>query len=234
MERLKKYCFADKLDGLHTDQKWMDYAPALLRENLCISQNYGLNVSHWNIIERKITRENTYYANSDPLVFWHFSGFKVGANELNKNNTEGDYEFNVSELIKELFDEYGQDLLQSKYNFFANLHYEYSDNMGCKMNILTRRLFRVFMEDEHNEGKILKSPKEYISLALSNKVFSSRAKDDFGYGRAALKGKVGKIKYVNAALRLLFKLIGPHYYLYLIRFFQYYSKVENHYFLIQK
>jgi len=77
-DRLVKYCKDDKVNGLFTDQKWGDIAPALF-ENLLIWKDPGANVSTWNLSHRNITKENNkYYVNGKPLLFYHFSGFDSG------------------------------------------------------------------------------------------------------------------------------------------------------------
>ena len=77
-DRLIKYCKDDRANGLFTDQKWGDIAPALF-ENLLIWKDPGANVSTWNLTHRNITKENDkYYVNGKPMLFYHFSGFDSG------------------------------------------------------------------------------------------------------------------------------------------------------------
>jgi len=78
-DRLQKHCKDDKANGLFTDQRWGDIAPALF-EKLLIWKDPGANVSTWNLTHRVITNENgKYYSNGNPLLFYHYSGFDSGA-----------------------------------------------------------------------------------------------------------------------------------------------------------
>jgi len=78
--RLYKYCWADYNWNLWTDQKWNDLAPGYF-ESVNIFRRPGYNIAPWNIVYRKITRENgAYLCNGEPLRFVHFTGFDSGAN----------------------------------------------------------------------------------------------------------------------------------------------------------
>jgi hypothetical protein len=78
-DRLVKYCIDDKLNGLFTDQRWGDIAPALF-ENLYIWKHPGANISTWNLTHRSVSKQDAkYYVNGEPLLFYHFSGFDSGA-----------------------------------------------------------------------------------------------------------------------------------------------------------
>jgi hypothetical protein len=79
-DRLKEFSFADYFNGLFTDQKWVDQAPAFF--DVFIFKNPGYNVAPWNIAKRNITEiDGSYCVNSTfPLRFFHFSGLDSGAN----------------------------------------------------------------------------------------------------------------------------------------------------------
>jgi len=78
-DRLLKYCKDDRSNGLFTDQKWGDIAPALF-DNLYIWKHPGANVSTWNLTHRVVTKQDSkYYVNGEFLLFYHFSGFDSGA-----------------------------------------------------------------------------------------------------------------------------------------------------------
>lgn len=71
-ERLRWYCTKFPSDAVFTDQKWINFIPALF-DFKCI-KNYGYNLASWNIDERPITLVNQkLYAGNDELVFIHFS-----------------------------------------------------------------------------------------------------------------------------------------------------------------
>ncbi|MCR9106084.1 MAG: glycosyltransferase [Gammaproteobacteria bacterium] len=78
--RLHSFCFDDRENGLFTDQKWIDLAPAFFAD-LAIMRQAQLNVSTWNINQRKLTGdpETGFFVNGKALCFYHFSGLDSGA-----------------------------------------------------------------------------------------------------------------------------------------------------------
>jgi hypothetical protein len=81
-DRLRRYCFDDVPNGLFTDQRWVDLAPALF-EDIAIVRDPQFNVATWNLTHRRATGRAPYeiHVNGHPLVFYHFSGFDSGAQE---------------------------------------------------------------------------------------------------------------------------------------------------------
>lgn len=78
--RLEQFCYADFSEGLFTDQKWVDLAPALF-PGVGVLRHPELNVATWNLTSRHVTGSfaNGFLVNSRPLVFYHYSGFDSGA-----------------------------------------------------------------------------------------------------------------------------------------------------------
>ena len=78
-DRLLNYCWDDIPNGLFTDQRWGDMAPVLF-DNIYIWKDSGANVSTWNLTHRYVTKkDDKYFVNGKPLLFYHFSGFDSGA-----------------------------------------------------------------------------------------------------------------------------------------------------------
>ncbi len=79
-DRLRTYCYAEVENGLFTDQRWVDLAPAIF-DGITILREPQYNVSTWNLTHRRATGEAPYgiEINGRPLVFYHFSGFDSGA-----------------------------------------------------------------------------------------------------------------------------------------------------------
>ncbi|MEW6517686.1 MAG: hypothetical protein AB1439_12375 [candidate division FCPU426 bacterium] len=76
-ERLRHACYDDRANGLFTDQKWVDLAPAFFEVHLL--RDPGYNVATWALQERKLTRRGgRLFANRRPVRFVHFSGFDQG------------------------------------------------------------------------------------------------------------------------------------------------------------
>src|SRR5687768_14218732 len=72
--RLDEFCYADIPQGLFTDQRWCDLAPAFF-EGVRIHKDPGCNVSSWNLSTRRVTQdtEGRLLVNNVPLKFYHFS-----------------------------------------------------------------------------------------------------------------------------------------------------------------
>jgi hypothetical protein len=85
--RLQYFCFDDIPNGLFTDQRWVDLAPAFFPD-CSILHHPGYNLCTWNLSHRKVegTLESGLTANGQPVIFYHFSGLDSGAQEgmLNK------------------------------------------------------------------------------------------------------------------------------------------------------
>ncbi len=78
-ERLRKFCYNEIENGLFTDQRWVDLAPAFF-DNIGIVREPQYNVATWNLTHRRATGRVPYEIeiNGKPLVFYHFSGFDSG------------------------------------------------------------------------------------------------------------------------------------------------------------
>ncbi len=81
--RLEHFCFDDIPNGLFTDQKWCDLAPAFF-DDLKILREPIYNVCTWNLTHRRVsgTVPDGLLINGQPLCFYHFSGFDSGAQKI--------------------------------------------------------------------------------------------------------------------------------------------------------
>lgn len=83
-DRLVEFCYDDIPNGIFTDQKWVDLAPALF-DYVYILREKGYNVSTWNISHRYIEFDeniNKYTIDGKTLKFYHFSGFDSGNQKI--------------------------------------------------------------------------------------------------------------------------------------------------------
>lgn len=62
-------------EGIHYEQRWLDFAPALVPDTKII-RDPGVNVGHWNLLERdiEIRNENVFAKGSSCRIF-RFSGY---------------------------------------------------------------------------------------------------------------------------------------------------------------
>ncbi len=106
-ERLRLFCRDDIPNGLFTDQRWCDLAPALF-SNLGIIRDRGYNVATWNIAHRPLSKneKGIIFAANVPLRFYHFTSYDNGngLSMLMKYAPE-------QALAQELWDDYEKDLL---------------------------------------------------------------------------------------------------------------------------
>jgi lipopolysaccharide biosynthesis glycosyltransferase len=82
-ERLRSSCYDEVENGLFTDQRWVDLAPAFF-DDVAIVRDPQYNVATWNLTHRRATGRVPYEIeiNGEPLVFYHFSGFDSGAQKV--------------------------------------------------------------------------------------------------------------------------------------------------------
>lgn len=81
--RLEHFCFDDIPNGLFTDQRWCDLAPAFFTD-LAILREPIYNVCTWNLTQRRVTGTvpDGLLINGQQLCFYHFSGFDSGAQKI--------------------------------------------------------------------------------------------------------------------------------------------------------
>jgi glycosyltransferase involved in cell wall biosynthesis len=79
-ERLREFCFDDIPNGLFTDQRWVDLAPAFF-DQIQILRSPVFNVATWNLTNRHVegTLRDGLTVGGERIVFYHFSGLDSGA-----------------------------------------------------------------------------------------------------------------------------------------------------------
>lgn len=101
-ERVRHFCVDDIPNGLFTDQRWIDLAPALF-EGVDIVRDSRFNVSTWNLTTRQLRVNDPGHIEVDgqPLGFYHFTGFDSGAHRvMAAKNAAG------NAAVKDLIDRY--------------------------------------------------------------------------------------------------------------------------------
>jgi glycosyltransferase involved in cell wall biosynthesis/SAM-dependent methyltransferase len=75
--RLYDYCYMNPSIGMHVDQNWVNFAPAMYAD-VFILRDPAYNIAYWNLHERgrRLRFEgDTLFIDHRPAVFYHFSGF---------------------------------------------------------------------------------------------------------------------------------------------------------------
>lgn len=125
-ERLLAFCYDDIPNGLFTDQKWADLAPAFF-DDIHIIRDKTCNVATWNLTHRDIRADEkgNLTISGRPVLFFHFSGFDSGDQEtmLRKYAKDNNALFAfrkwyIRELEKKGQKELGK--IPSKYGFYSN------------------------------------------------------------------------------------------------------------------
>ncbi len=78
-DRLLEFCYDDIPNGLFTDQRWVDLAPAFFSD-VFILRDKTYNVATWNLTHRDVrsTQDGSLVIDGSPIKFFHFSGFDSG------------------------------------------------------------------------------------------------------------------------------------------------------------
>lgn len=82
-ERTYRFCRDDIPQGLFTDQRWIDLAPALF-DRVGIVRDTRFNVATWNLTTRTLAGQERdgFQVDGQPLGFYHFSGWDSGAHRV--------------------------------------------------------------------------------------------------------------------------------------------------------
>jgi hypothetical protein len=125
-DRVMDFCYDDIPNGLFTDQKWIDLAPAFF-EDLKILRDKTYNVATWNISHRKVEKaaNHSFVVEGSPIKFYHFSGFDSGAYliMLKKYGSNNPALLALRDWYIKEIDAAGQNELGKcpcKYNYFSN------------------------------------------------------------------------------------------------------------------
>ena len=119
-KRLRSHCVVDKPRGLFVDQKWVDLAP-LFFKGIFLFPDPGYNMAWWNFAERKLLKSNGTYCVNDPqheLVFFHFSGYKVGSDYYTGRVQKAEYALQARPDLLEIFKDYSTRLAANQYKKF--------------------------------------------------------------------------------------------------------------------
>lgn len=241
MNRLSTKCYADKIDALHVDQKWMDFIPAFFPNDTLITHHMGINPAIWNLHERELILENGKYIIRDiqskdnySLIFFHFSGFDPYNPKL-INRRHPKYNTDIYPSYIPLFEEYINRIYKNGYEKYSKMEYAFNsfDN-GENILPLHRRLFRVNIDEYIDVDPFQKSSKIYNTLR-KNKLLSGIKSNQLSIFTSEEKNRgVGYEKLLQLIFKILKRLIGVKYYLALIKFIHELTRYERQVFLIEK
>lgn len=235
-ERLRRYCYADRQDGLHTDQKWVDYAPVFFGDALGILRHRGVNVAYWNIDERPLVRDadDSIRAGPDPLLLFHFSGFRFATLELTKQPAVDAKIRYDDTILRVLSADYRDAVFANGYERLIRLPYQLQQyNDGVPVTGVHRRLYRQLSQEESFPEPF--TADGALRMRLHQAGLVDRGAAATANYSARSFAKVGQaIAVAERVLRLLARVLGPRRYAYMIRFFGLYGRIEAHAFLTRR
>lgn len=232
--RLRDGSYADAFDGLHTDQKWMDYAPVYLGADLHIVRHPGVNVAHWNLDERRLegTPDTGLTVNGQRLVLFHFSGFDFRGTALTRHADVALQARYASASLTALASAYRATVLRNGYEAHITIPYRYAsyDN-GDPISSLHRRLYRSLGDARFDAQPFRASGPLYRAIQARGLIDRSPAATR-SHAAATLPTLGRLTRIAHGVLRTFLRVAGPSRYAYLLKFFNRYARPENHAFLL--
>lgn len=238
MVKLKDQCFADKTDGLHVDQKWMDFLPSLYGNKVLIQHHPGVNIAFWNYHERKLFKKGgQYFVDSEefPLAIFHFSSFDPYDME-SMAKRQSKFTLTILPEYRELFTQYVKNLQANNLDHIVKLKYKYSyfDN-DVPILQMHRRLYRgLVIEGMSFTDRFSTRQGSYYNLLENNKVILIDKEGEFKTLKKTFGENPPIFKKIFAGLSTFNRMFGTKKYYLMMRFFAIYHRFENQTFLIKK
>lgn len=176
MRRLRTLCVNDVSRGLFVDQKWMELAPSLFK-GVYINHNAGWNTAYWNLNHRHISLDSNgqYLVNDEPLVFFHYSGFKHKDNILSIHQNRFDFD-NCGDAVNQLFKLYSSELFANDFDDASSFEYGYGKyEDGSSLPNFLREAY-LSLEDSLTEPAVfsLKTPSNWLVELMCQPAQSSK------------------------------------------------------------
>ena len=243
-ERLRDQAFADRSVGEFTDQKWMDWIPGFLGQQLYVQQSLGMNMAPWNYFERELSEdtEGQLYVSfrtddmpqrHDLLVFVHFAGYdytQLKKGIIRRKRIEDLKEYDDLALINTIY----RDAIvknTSVFDSFIEQPYSYAtyDN-GVPIAAFHRRLYHGLNEQSSNP--FATGLGTFYQLIEKKGMIIEETIDHVS--RRNLDNLDGKKKALSYFYRILYRLLGYKRYVMFLKSLYFYCRPEMHSFLIKR
>jgi hypothetical protein len=233
---LKDRGYVDRLDGLFTDQKWMNLVPCFHDKGVLVSRNPGYNLAHWNMHARELRSiQGEYLVDGYPLVFFHFSGFDPHHPETvtrGVNATEPDLQ-GSSEYCK-LFAAYADDLLRNQTAETVHPYAYGTFENGVRIFAFQRRLYRRLTEIGFQfDDPFSVSQGSFYDLLQKNRMVIYEKGGAGEYGKKDFAGANARLKALKSGMVLLKKVIGIKYFHLLTRVLSVMCQPEEQTYLLE-
>lgn len=122
-DRMASECLLDVDNGLHYEQRWLDFLPVFIPGFHVISDP-GINVGHWNIADRVVRRRpGGYEVDGHQLRIFRFSGFDYeNPSKLTRYDSRDVAEIGEGSFI---IDEYIESLHRADHSEYMKKTYAY-------------------------------------------------------------------------------------------------------------
>lgn len=247
-ERLRHQAFNDHYSSLYTDQRWMDFVPALFpAEAVRVWRHLGCNVAPWNFHERRIEADGAGFVVRPrhevdtatapvPLLFLHFSGFdfrRILNGRFDQLNLAGSETF--ADLLP-LYELYGTAIRAMTAEMARYLSTPYGFERfadGTQVLPSQRRLMRVRRERHGDVADPFGIGPGSFHAALATRGLLGRG------GAADLASDKAQMRHVSnpgrllsrarIVFRTLFRALGRARFFFLVRSLNRLSHTEQHY-----
>lgn len=125
-QTLSDHCYFDPDKHQSCDQLWLNCVPVFFQD-VYINRSPGYNMAYWNLIERKVTgQEGQWLVNGEPLVFFHYSHYKVEDPERMSSFDSPFLSFSHFPELRPIYKAYEQSVLRNGYLQYKSIPYSYA------------------------------------------------------------------------------------------------------------
>ena len=234
-DRVADEGFADRIDALHVDQKWMDLVPGFLGDGVLVSRDPGLNAAQWNMHERQLTMTNgTYFMDDRPLVFFHHTSFDPHHPErLAQRQTK--FTLENSPEYGPMVRSYAAELLANGYEECSTWPYTFASFAnGVKIFHFQRRLFRKLLGERTVDSDPFSTGPDsfYALLEVNGLVVNERERSEFV--QADFRSSGALVRLLKWSLVQLKRIVGIKRYYLLMRWLFNNTRPEDQVFQLRK
>ena len=183
--RTKDHCYADTVNGLFTDQRWIESAFCRFPEKFIIYQGDDINVSYWNLHERSISKdiEGDFTVNGKKLAMFHWSAFDPKA--VNSSRYEDFIDIDSIKVLDDATRDYLERIPSLSFNDVSYGYEQFSD--GTYLSDFARRYLANsdlnLSQDIFNKGSDVWLKLKKKSLLSNKKSANSKAATHLSRGQ---------------------------------------------------
>lgn len=167
--RLRFDSIANPIEGLFTDQRWIDLVPGFFPFG--IIRHPGYNVAYWNLHERKVEIiSQEILINSQPLKFFHFSGYSPDKPWILSKYVSNHPRVTISSNadLRIIFGTYGEKVQGEGWTEANSNSYGYQNfENGKSIPSGLRTLYRKHCIEVYKRGQISSPPANWVIWACS-------------------------------------------------------------------